>query len=256
MRKMAYLSDIGRVRKINEDCLAVQDNLNGLTLAIVADGMGGHQAGDVASAMAVELIQQGLQSLHQEVPVEARHAVVKATLESANAKIFEFASARENYHGMGTTAIIVAADDRHAVIGHIGDSRVYWIRGERIDQVTEDHSLVNELVRSGQISREEANHHPRRNVLTRALGTEPTIEVDVLQVDWQEGDLLLLCSDGLSSRVEPEQILRLASGEDTLDAKVRKLVDEALEAGGDDNITVILLANGDAAAVHNDGETG
>ncbi|TVY08812.1 Stp1/IreP family PP2C-type Ser/Thr phosphatase [Paenibacillus cremeus] len=254
MRRAAYQTDIGRVRMINEDRAVVQENLSGLTLAIVADGMGGHQAGDMASSMAVELIEQGLQSLHPEVPWEERQTLLRETIETANEKIFEFAAQRDNYHGMGTTVVAVLADDEHAVIGHIGDSRAYLIRGESIEQITEDHSLVNELVRSGQISREEAIHHPRRNVLTRALGTEPTIEVDVQQINWQSGDLLLICSDGLSNLVEPAQMVQQVAGGGELEPKVQRLVHDALEAGGDDNITVVLLANVEGGHLHNDGE--
>lgn len=256
MVKLAYQSDIGRVRLINEDRAAVQENLNGLALAIVADGMGGHQAGDIASSMAVELIQQCLQSVTSDMPGEERGLQLKKAIETANEKIFEFASGRENYHGMGTTVVAVLADSRHAVIAHIGDSRVYRICGEQLEQLTEDHSLVNELIKSGQISREEASQHPRRNVLTRALGTEPTIEVDVQEIFWQKGDQLLLCSDGLSGLVQTGLLLRHVAGDGDLESKVQRLVAEALDAGGDDNITVILMANETESVTNNDGEAG
>lgn len=256
MLRLAYQSDIGRVRMVNEDRAIVQEDLNGWTLAIVADGMGGHQAGDIASTMAVELIQDGLQSLDPNISGEERQRQLRTVIEMANQKIFDFASQRENYHGMGTTVVLVLAKDDRAVVAHIGDSRAYRIRGEIIEQLTEDHSLVNELVRSGQISREDANHHPRRNVLTRALGTEPTIEVDVQEIMWQPGDQLLLCSDGLSSLVEKERLLQTVAGEGELESKVQQLVQEALDAGGDDNITVVLLANIADPASDNVGEAG
>lgn len=256
MLRLAYQSDIGRVRMVNEDRAIVQEDLNGWALAIVADGMGGHQAGDIASTMAVELIQDGLQRVNPNLSAEERQRQLQTAIEVANEKIFEFASQRENYHGMGTTVVTVLARDDRAVIAHIGDSRAYRIRDESIEQLTEDHSLVNELVRSGQISREEANHHPRRNVLTRALGTEPTIEVDVQEITWQPGDLLLLCSDGLSSLVEKNKLLQTVAGEGELEAKVQQLVKAALDAGGDDNITVVLIANVSDQASDNDGEAG
>lgn len=254
MLKWAYQSDIGRVRQVNEDRAIVQEDLNGLTLAVVADGMGGHQAGDIASEMAVELIQVGIQSMNRGTPIALRKQELKQAIEVANEKIFEFASQRENYHGMGTTVVAVVADEHTAVVAHIGDSRAYRIRGEAIEQLTEDHSLVNELVKGGQITREEAEHHPRRNVLTRALGTEPTIEVDVREHGWQKGDLLLLCSDGLSSLVSRERMLAIAGGDGALQTRVERLVAEALYAGGDDNITVVLVGNAVTGAGHHDDE--
>ncbi|MCZ8511428.1 Stp1/IreP family PP2C-type Ser/Thr phosphatase [Paenibacillus filicis] len=254
MLKMAYQSDIGRVRQVNEDRAIVQEDLNGLTLAIVADGMGGHQAGDIASQMAVELIQQQLQSMNRGTPLDQRQRELKAAIEAANEKIFEFASGRENYHGMGTTVVAVVSDENTAVIAHIGDSRAYRIHGDRIEQLTEDHSLVNELVKSGQITPEEADHHPRRNVLTRALGTEPSIEVDVREMVWEPGDLLLLCSDGLSALLTRDQLLALANAEGELDDKVKRLVTGALDAGGDDNITVVLMAHAAGGVLHHDEE--
>lgn len=260
MVKTANQTDVGRVRMVNEDRAVVQENLNGFVLAIVADGMGGHQAGDVASQMAVDMIQQKLQSIPAGASVEERKKKVQEAIELANENIFEFASQRENYYGMGTTVVTVLADEHTVVIGHIGDSRAYKFSNGGMEQLTEDHSLVNELVKNGQITREEATHHPRRNVLTRALGTESTIEVDIQDLSWTAGDLLLICSDGLSSLVSSEQLLALANGTEALDAKAKLLVNEALEAGGDDNITVVLVSNAadptDGEADHFDGETG
>jgi serine/threonine protein phosphatase PrpC len=243
MLKTATLTDVGRVRLVNEDRAVVQEKLNGFALAILADGMGGHQAGDIASQMAVDIIHQQLQSIPADAPVDERKTCLKDAVELANEKIFEFASQRENYHGMGTTVVAAVADEHTVVIGHVGDSRAYRINGSIIEQLTEDHSLVNVLVKSGQITREEAGHHPRRNVLTRALGTEATIEVDIQDQAWQQGDLLLLCSDGLSSLISSEQIVASANGSGSLEDKALKLVNEALVAGGDDNVTVVLVNN-------------
>jgi serine/threonine protein phosphatase PrpC len=243
MMKTASHTDIGRVRTVNEDRAFVQEDLNGYVLAIVADGMGGHKAGDIASQMAVDLIQSEMQSIPHGASVEERKDRLKAAVELANEKIFAFASERENYHGMGTTVVAVLADERSVVIGHIGDSRVYRLNSQGIEQLTEDHSLVNELVKSGQITREEAGHHPRRNVLTRALGTESSIEVDVQNISWTSGDTLLLCSDGLSSLIGLEDLTAIVSGEQPLEYKVHQLVEAALEAGGDDNVSVVLVSN-------------
>jgi protein phosphatase len=257
MIRTANQTDIGRVRMVNEDRAVVQENLNGLVLAIVADGMGGHQAGDIASQMAVDIIYAELQTIPQGSAIEERRSLLKAAVELANEKIFAFAAERESYHGMGTTVVAVLADEHSVVVAHIGDSRAYQINAQGIEQITEDHSLVNELVKSGQITREEASHHPRRNVLTRALGTEAGIEVDVRDLTWNEGDILLLCSDGLSSLVSRDQLLAIVNGDGLLESKAQRLVTEALEAGGDDNITLVLVSNSAEDEVHNahfDGE--
>lgn len=257
MLKIASLTDVGRVRTVNEDRMFVQENLNGFVLAIVADGMGGHQAGDVASQMAVDLIRSELQTIPQGASVTERKSRLQAAIETANETIFQFASERENYHGMGTTVVAVLADEQSVVIGHIGDSRAYKVDAAGMEQLTEDHSLVNELVKNGQISREEAGHHPRRNVLTRALGTETTIEVDTADWVWASGEVLLLCSDGLSGLVSSDQMLALINAGGTLDERAKLLVDTALDAGGDDNITVVLVSNiaePDLAEDHVDGE--
>jgi serine/threonine protein phosphatase PrpC len=243
MMKTATHTDIGRVRMVNEDRAVVQEDLNGYVLAIVADGMGGHQAGDIASQMAVDLIQSELRPVPGDASLEERKERLRSAIELANEKIFQFAADQTSYHGMGTTVVAVLADAHSVVIGHIGDSRVYRLGTNGIEQLTEDHSLVNELVKSGQITREEAGHHPRRNVLTRALGTEPTIEADIQGMEWSTGDILLLCSDGLSSLISLEQMEAYLREDETLECKVRELIDAALEAGGDDNVTVVLVSN-------------
>jgi serine/threonine protein phosphatase PrpC len=240
---MVSQTDIGRIRLVNEDRAAIQQELNGLSLAIVADGMGGHQAGDIASAMAVEMIQAGLQTISMEMPKEACTELLREAIETANENIYEFAAQRENYHGMGTTVVAVIASEDHLLIGHIGDSRAYKIHETGIEQLTEDHSLVNELVKNGQITPEEAEQHPRRNVLTRALGTEPGVEVDIHEYTWKIGDTILLCTDGLSGLVDPQTIRDIVRTAHNLEEAAGILIDSALEAGGDDNVTVTLLAH-------------
>lgn len=144
---------------------------------------------------------------------------------------------------MGTTLVALLAKPERALIAHVGDSRAYLLRGETLKQLTEDHSLVNELIRSGQISPEEAKGHPRRNVLTRALGTEPSVAPDLYELEWSAGDLLLLCTDGLTNMINEPDIFHTLRGEGDLDAKAERLVKQALDAGGDDNISVILVQN-------------
>lgn len=241
--KMVSRTDIGKVRLVNEDRAAIQHELNGLSLAIVADGMGGHQAGDIASQMAIDMISNELQTIHWGMPVDACKQVLKEAIEKANEKIYEFASGQESYHGMGTTVVAVIASQELLIIGHIGDSRAYKITGESITQLTEDHSLVYELVKNGQITLEEADHHPRRNWITRALGTEPSVEVDLYEYSWRPGDTILICSDGLSGLVDSGDILRIIKSHAELDAAAEQLIQSALSEGGDDNVTVVLLAH-------------
>lgn len=242
--RIANRSDVGRIRMVNEDRAAVMADCNGYALAVVADGMGGHKAGDIASQLAIETIQESLIRNLQpgSGPEECGQTVKKAVLE-ANRTIFEAASRTVEYSGMGTTAIVTLADRERLILGHIGDSRAYLLQGGHFRQLTEDHSLVNVLIRTGQITEEEAERHPRRNILMRALGTELEVDVDIIQTEWSEGDIVLICTDGLSGAVPKGELeLVLKSGAD-LDGKADRLVHKALEAGGDDNITVVLMAN-------------
>ncbi|OPH53016.1 serine/threonine protein phosphatase [Paenibacillus ferrarius] len=241
--KMVSRTDIGKVRQVNEDRATIQPELGGLSLAIVADGMGGHQAGDIASQMAIDMIQEQLQSIHRGMPVEARKQVLKEAIENANEKIYEFASGQENYHGMGTTVVAIIASQELLIIGHIGDSRAYKITDDAITQLTEDHSLVYELVKNGQITIEEADHHPRRNWITRALGTEPGVEVDLYEYPWRPGDTILICSDGLSGLVDSSDIMGIIKSHAKLEDAAEQLIARALDEGGDDNVTVVLLAH-------------
>jgi len=242
----AHRTDAGLVRLINEDRATVRNEWNGFTLAIVADGMGGHQAGEIASQMAIELIEAEMLEVGAAMTVAERQEAVRRAIEKANDQVFEFASKQARYQGMGTTVVVALATSSDLVIGHIGDSRAYLVSGGSIRQLTEDHSLVNELIKSGQITPEEATIHPLRNVVTRALGTDKQVEVDVLRSEWREGDILLLCSDGLSNLVGEPEMREVAVDSRDLSWKADKLVSRALEEGGGDNITVVLLAN-DAA---------
>lgn len=242
--KTAYRTDIGRIRLINEDRCVVYNDFNGLLLAIVADGMGGHQAGDVASQMAVEGIALNLrESLIDSMTIEQRKSAVREAIEKTNRTIYQLACSSEQYHGMGTTVVVALADPVSAVIAHIGDSRAYMVNKLGLTQLTQDHSLVNELVRLGQISTEEASVHPRRNWLTRALGTEAVIDVELNDYSWSDKDMILICSDGLSGHVDDSTIWQLLQNEENIEHKVQALINEALESGGDDNITAVLLAN-------------
>lgn len=241
--KTAFRTDIGRIRAVNEDCAAVHSDLSGIALAVLADGMGGHKAGDIASHTAIEVMNRELKHIHHEMsPKQWEESIVQA-VSRANAEVYGKATLHPEFLGMGTTLVAALATDRRLMVAHIGDSRAYLIHKGQLTLLTEDHSLVNELLKSGQISKEEADMHPRRNVLTRALGTEQLIEADIRHLDWDKGDILLLCSDGLSNSLEDEDILHILHTESTLNGKADQLIERALMAGGEDNVTVVLIFN-------------
>lgn len=240
----ANRSNVGRVRHVNEDQSWVGQLDNGVTLAIVADGMGGHQAGDVASRMAVDAFRSVLEqhAAKPELSEQEGKMLIRQAISEANESIYAMAASHEQYHNMGTTIVAVLLQADNAIIGHVGDSRAYRVAKESIQLLTIDHSLVNELVKSGQLTDEEAANHPRRNVLTRAIGTDSQVEIDVQSLAWSPEDVLLLCSDGLTNMVsEQEMHAVIASEELELEGKADHLIGLALEAGGDDNVTVVLL---------------
>ncbi|GKU78506.1 Stp1/IreP family PP2C-type Ser/Thr phosphatase [Paenibacillus sp. L3-i20] len=240
----ANRSNIGRVRQVNEDQSWVGKLNNGVTLAIVADGMGGHQAGDVASQMAVNAFRTAFEhhTARVELSEQEGKMLIRQAISEANEAIYAMASHNERYHNMGTTIVAVLVSKGNAIIGHVGDSRAYKVTSDGIHQLTMDHSLVNELLKSGQLTEEEALNHPRRNVLTRAIGTDAHVDIDVQSLSWSPEDVLVLCSDGLTNMVNDQQLLETVSNDELeLEAKADHLIQLALDAGGDDNITVVLL---------------
>lgn len=242
MIRSVAVSDVGRVRSVNEDLTWVNQLGHGYTLGIVADGMGGHQAGEMASRLAVETIVQDLSALGAGLSVQDLGKELEQAILHANEIVYRKAENHEEYRSMGTTVVAVLLKDFEGMIGHIGDSRAYKFHKGELVQITDDHSLVNELVKSKQITEEEASSHPRRNVLTRALGTDEQVVVDMDPVTLQPGDILLLCSDGLSNYVTQEQmILTLTTEGLDLNDRADRLLRLALIAGGDDNISVTLL---------------
>lgn len=246
--RTALRSHVGKVRQVNEDQAWSGVTGDGLTVAIVADGMGGHRAGDVASGLAVDSLVASVRAWKREEAIPDKSELVREWIRKANDVVFETASLNEQYHNMGTTVVLAIIEGQNGWIGHIGDSRAYRYREGRLSQLTEDHTLVNELTKSGQLSPEEAATHPRRNVLTRALGTDRDVAADVQSFDWQPGDRLVLCSDGLSGLVEQARLLQaMEEQDDDLDAKAERLIGLALDAGGDDNVTVVLVADDGAA---------
>jgi len=229
--EQASRSDTGRQRNANEDSFFVRP-----PVFVVADGMGGAQAGEVASKAAAD-------AFDRELPAAPPERVLKETIEAANREIHEHARADPSLAGMGTTitAAIVDADGEEVGIGHVGDSRAYRLRGGRLERLTRDHSLVEEMRRKGQLTDAQAEDHPQRSIITRALGPEPEVEVDVQTVPAQPGDVFLLCSDGLTTMLDDEHIARILAGATSLDAAARALIDEANRAGGRDNITALAF---------------
>ena len=229
----AAATDPGRRRLRNEDAYVVQP-----PLFAVADGMGGAQAGEIASRIAASVLR--------ESGAEAGEDAVVALIQEANRRVYEAAASDEARAGMGTTmtAALVAGDTVR--IGHVGDSRAYRVRDGELEQLTDDHSLVAELVRSGRLSPEEADVHPQRSVITRVLGTDPEVDVDTFEVEARPGDVFMICSDGLTSMVDDASILGMVErNRASLVRAARALVDAANKGGGEDNITVIVFELGD-----------
>jgi PPM family protein phosphatase len=234
----AFRTDTGRQRSENEDSLFVR-----APIFVVADGMGGAQAGEVASKAAAE-------AFDRDLPDAPPGPVLRETIEAANRQIHQLAHADPSRAGMGTTitAAIVDARNEEVGIGHVGDSRAYRLRGGRLERLTRDHSLVEEMRRKGQITDEQAEDHPQRSIITRALGPEPEVEVDVQTVPAAPGDVFLLCSDGLTTMVDEKRIAAVLAAAPSMREAVRALVDEANGAGGRDNITALAFRLEDAAA--------
>jgi len=231
-------TDTGRQRSANEDSYFVR-----APIFVVADGMGGAQAGEVASKAAAD-------AFDRDLPDAPPERVLRETIEMANQEIHDLARTDSSRTGMGTTitAAIVDAQSEEVSIGHVGDSRAYRLRSGRLERLTRDHSLVEEMRRKGQITDEQAEDHPQRSIITRALGPEPEVEVDVQTVPGAPGDVFLLCSDGLTTMIDEARIAEALSGAGSMDAAVRVLVDEANRAGGRDNITALAFRLEDAAS--------
>jgi PPM family protein phosphatase len=234
----AFRTDTGRQRNANEDSYFVR-----APIFVIADGMGGAQAGEVASKTAADAFDIDL----SQTPPER---VLRETIADANRRIHDLARTDPSRAGMGTTltAAIVNAEREEVALGHVGDSRAYRLRDGQLEQLTRDHSLVEEMRRKGQLTEAQAEDHPQRSIITRALGPEPEVEPDIQTVPASPGDVFLLCSDGLTTMLGEEQIAKLLAGSSSIQAAVRALVDEANRAGGRDNITVLAFRLEDAAA--------
>lgn len=242
--KAAGLSHIGRVRANNEDAFYISPEK---TLLAVADGMGGHKAGEIASSLAIEAIATLGDFQRNEAAPFLPAERFREAFSQANQRIWERAHASEDCKGMGTTLTAVWIHDSMALVAHIGDSRAYWIHQGRIRQITRDHTLVEELIKNGSIDRESALSHPQKNVLMKAVGADEMISPDLHELEVQEGDLLLLCSDGLTHYLSDIEIGELLAKGQSLETSLAQMTELALERGGADNITaaaVLIEANG------------
>lgn len=232
----------GKVRKTNEDYYYIPQNGEDRNLAMIADGMGGHNAGELASRMAVETILDNFPSgrTGDMVPDEIM-GTIRETIEITNKKVYEYSITHDECQGMGTTLVLAILVEGNLYLGHIGDSRAYIVRDRKVCQITKDHSLVQELLDKGTITQDEVANHPQKNVITRALGTEDTIEVDLYELPLMDGDIVLLCTDGLTLHVDLSEEIEVFESGYSMDELADSLVHKAITGGGLDNITVVAI---------------
>lgn len=239
MLRAFSITDIGRKRQLNEDYVyAGQEAIGSFSnLFIVADGMGGHKAGDHASRETVEIM---LDSISQRLTPDPRETFLEA-LKAANSKVFQDARRSFELEGMGTTVVACTISDNRLFAVNVGDSRLYLINEKEIRQITVDHSLVEEMIREGILTRDRARSHPKKNIITRAVGVMAEVEPDFFELELKAGDKVLLCSDGLSNMLEDEELAVIVNSVGSLEDKAKMLVDAANGNGGKDNISVILV---------------
>lgn len=232
------ITDVGQKRITNQDFVYASDNPVGNlpNLFVVADGMGGHKAGDMASRLTVEVLLDSIRINREQNPIK----IIRAAIETANTKILEIASKDENLFGMGTTVVVATVLGHYMYVANVGDSRLYLIR-DQIEQITKDHSLVEEMVRIGEINREQARNHPDKNIITRAVGASKNVEIDFFDMRLEPGDIILMCSDGLSNMLEDIEIERIIKCGSNLPEIALELVARANQNGGKDNIAVVLV---------------
>lgn len=236
--KSSFKTDIGKKRQINQDFVYAKDEEIGKleNLYIVADGMGGHNAGDFASKYTVETVVREIKGSVETKPFR----IIGKAIRVANELIRQRAREDRNLYGMGTTIVVATIENHQLEIANVGDSRLYLVNNE-IRQITRDHSLVEEMVRMGGMTHEAARNHPDKNIITRAVGAKDSVEVDFFTEELKPGDLVLMCSDGLTNMVTDEEILRIMKQDTTIEEKVEALIDEANKNGGKDNIAVVIM---------------
>ena len=237
--KFAIKSDVGQRRKVNEDAAGYFESKNHIPLMMVCDGIGGHNAGEIASAMALMSIGQAWEKTEFNDIEEVYQWLIKKITE-ANEAIFTRSAQYEDLYGMGTTVVVASIIGNQLMIANVGDSRAYVLRNFQLKQLTEDQSLVNALLKSGEITPEEAENHPNKNIVTQSLGVTSSVEIDFVRMTIKNEDTLILCSDGLSDMLSLEEIRNVMNHYSDVEQQVEKAVQEANEAGGRDNITVAI----------------
>ena len=238
MIKSFSVTDIGKKRKLNQDFVFASDEPVGNlpNVYIVADGMGGHNAGDYASKCTVETVVREIRGCFEKSPIR----ILSKAIRVANDQIRMRAREDSSLYGMGTTIVVAACLGKYLQVANVGDSRLYIV-GDKIRQITRDHSLVEEMVRMGGIGGEEARNHPDKNIITRAIGARDTIEIDFFHEELKSGEIVLMCSDGLTNMLEDEEIEGILKGQGTMEERADRLVEAANQNGGKDNITVIVI---------------
>ena len=231
-------TDVGRVRKVNQDYIFCSMRPVGKlpNLFIVADGMGGHKAGDLASRYTVETLIENIKNSHSDNPI----TIINDAIVNANTRLLEKAEESEDYTGMGTTLVVCTIIGESMYVANVGDSRLY-LYDEKLSQITRDHSLVEEMVALGKLNRDEARKHKRKNVITRAIGGGKEVMADFFEAELTAGNRIVMCSDGLSNMVDDREIEQVLSSDLSIEDKTRKLIDRANENGGMDNIAVVIV---------------
>lgn len=240
------VTDVGQKRETNQDYIYANAEATGMlpNLFIVADGMGGHNAGDFASRFAVEEFLRQIEKKNQKSIIRT----LEESIAETNKLLYEQSQNREELSGMGTTFVVAVLSDDRLYVANVGDSRLYLYNDEKMHQITQDHSMVEEMIRRGEIAREDARFHPKKNVITRALGTQREITADYFEVPLKQDDVILMCSDGLTNMVEDEEIgsvIKKADG--NLEKAGNELLRMANESGGKDNISIVLVCRGQEA---------
>lgn len=241
--KYGIKSHKGLIREVNEDsCNVIFGDLKTIdAVFIVADGMGGHNAGEIASKMAVDFTSKSIESIAENLSIDELSQFTENTIREANIKIYEKSSEPGQFYGMGTTLVIAIFFNGKIIISHVGDSRAYLVRDGSIERLTVDHSYVEELIKNGSLTRSEAENHPKKHIITRALGCFEKVEADIYSGDIYKNDIFVLCTDGLTNMVSDDKIKKIVEEQKNPDEACTKLVKLANMMGGSDNITVIVI---------------
>ncbi|MGX7092667.1 Stp1/IreP family PP2C-type Ser/Thr phosphatase [Hutsoniella sourekii] len=250
--KISIHSNVGKQRKSNQDYADYFTNSFGQTFFVLCDGVGGQQAGDIASQATTKYLGSRFESLDQAIEIDQASEWIGQMIEAVNQYILDLSKQAEQYEGMGTTLVLALIIDHTLFLAHVGDSRAYIFKDGDLIQMTEDHSLVNELIKSGEITEAEGQTHPRRNVVTQSIGGTEEISYEITNLSLEQVDIVMLCSDGLTNMLTKEVLVDFFNNQDHQSNLSHRLIDAANEAGGSDNITVIIVSDLDQGGEWND----